>query len=797
MATPVLTAKATAMQAQATAAQVLRWPRVLVIGLVSAGGIAFEITLTRVFSLLFQYHYVFLAVSLAILGLSLGAALMKLIEAESSAARTNAALQRVLLALGLSFPLCAFVIANLPSTVSIALHVLVALIPFVLVGAASALIFARAPQSSGVLYAADLLGAAVGVGAALLGLGVLGAFNVICVLGALAALAALLNTWHPVPSGAVVAQTKGVPQATSWMAPALCVAFSVSLLAVNVATGFMDTAPTRVADAPPDKTMLSVLRDPSQSPHIVYSAWDPFARVDVVETSDETSKFVFTDGGAGSYMLRYSGDLNSVAELRDTLEYLPFVDANVDRTLILGAGAGKDVLLALLAHSSRITALEVNPAMVEATRRFGDYNGHIFDQPQVQLHVGDARTFTAGSAEQYDLIYLNLVYSQAAPPVTQALAENYVFTREAFRAYLAHLAPGGRLAIVTHNGIEGTRAAITAIAALSDLGTPLPQTLDHLALLMRNDEDATRRTSVMILARDPLNASHVQTLSTASQALGMQPLHLPGIFDLGFKPLKNGQSLERFLSIDTTYELFPTSDNQPFFYKLDPGVPAPITQAVLLTTLLALLVLLLLIGQRQAASVSTIAYLAAIGLGFMLIEIPLIQRFQLLLGYPALTFALVLGTLLLAGGVGSWLSQRWPIEQLMRRVRLIAVGIAALGVLYALVLPPVLAAAVALPVVLRGLLGVLLTAPLGVLMGIPFPSVLRVVSAQSSSGRVASATASQQTHTSLLWAVNGAFSALGSTLAMLLAMVAGFQWATLLGVVAYLSLLLFARQRNT
>jgi predicted membrane-bound spermidine synthase len=760
--------------------QIALWPRALALGLVSASGIAFEITLTRTFSVLFQYHYVFLAVSLAILGLSFGAALVKLVGVEGE--RAAKALQRTLIALSLSFPLCAIALAILPSTVSIVMHVLVALVPFALAGAAMALIFMLRPQSSGVLYAADLVGAAAGIAAALALLGALGAFNVVIALGLVVAIAAFANSWQPGPLH-LVAQNASRPLNlhAGMIAPGLCMVLAIAVMAVNGSTGLLDNSPSRVADAPPDKTMLAVLRDPSQGARVVYSAWDPFARVDVVETKDDSNKYVFTDGGAGSYMLRFDGDLRKLAGLRETLEFVPFADANAARTLILGAGAGKDVLLALLANSQSITAVEVNPSMIDATRRFADYNGRIFDQPQVKLHVGDARTFVQNSAERFDLIYLNLVYSQAAPPATQALAENYVFTREAFRAYLAHLAEGGRLAIITHNGIEGTRAAITAIAALNDLGVPLPQTLDHLALLMRNADDPTQRATVMILSKNALTSREIQTLSSASQALDLQPLHLPGEFELGFQPLKKGQSLERFLTIDQTYELFPTDDNRPFFYKLDPGVPAPISEAALFTAIFALLVAALLAGQTRGQSPALIGYLAAIGLGFMMIEIPLIQRFQLLLGYPTLSFALVVGTLLLSGGIGSWVSQHWPAAQLPRRVRIVAVAIAALGLLYAVALPPLLAQAVALPPFARAVMIVLLTAPLGLLMGMPFPSALRMAGQQPGN------------NIALLWGVNGAFSALGSTLAMLLAITAGFQWATLIGVAAYLALLPLTR----
>jgi hypothetical protein len=190
----------------------------------------------------------------------------------------------------------------------------------------------------------------------------------------------------------------------------------------------------------------------------------------------------------------------------------------------------------------------------------------------------------------------------------------------------------------------------------------------------------------------------------------------------------------------------------------------------------------LLLGQTRRASPAVAAYLAAIGLGFMLIEVPLIQRFQLLVGYPVLSLVLVLGTLLLAGGAGSWVSQRWPVESLMKRVMIAGAIIVGIGLIYLIALPAAVQAAVSLPPAGRALVVVWLTAPLGFAMGIPFPSLLRRVG-ERVGGNIA-----------LLWGVNGAFSALGATLAVWLAMSAGFQWAMLAGIAAYLTLILAAQR---
>ncbi len=736
--------------------------------LASATGLIFEITLTRLFSLYFQYHFAFLAVSLAVLGLSLGAALGRFAAPSDPGSASGKDLLLTLIALSMSFPLAATIMAQLPSAASVLPYAVVALIPFVLIGLFAALAFARFAPQGGLLYAADLTGAALGVVAVLGLLTVLRAFSVIILLGSITGLAATLLA---------VSQ---FPLRRYSFASLLALLASVSLLGLNLVSGWIDYSPEHIAGAPRDKTMVAILQNPSQDARIVYTAGGPFARVDVVETKDPEAKFVFTDGGAGSYMLRFDGDLERVTHLRDSVEFIPFTLGQTKRTLVIGAGAGKDVVLALLAGAKEITAVEVNPTMVKATRHFSHYNGGILDRPEVELVVGDARTFVERTPDQYELIYLNLVYTQAAEPASQALVESYIFTQQAFRSYLNHLSPDGHLAIVSHSALEGSRAAITALQVLADGGKPLPQALDHMALLMVPADDPTQRTTVMVLGKEPLQDAEVRTLAAVANRLGLQPLFLRGVFELPFAPLLQGDTLEEFLAGDPTYDLSPTDDDQPYFFKLDPGLPSPVRQALVIAAALSAALLLLSLWSAGPVSnrrrwIGLVIYAALIGVGFMLVEIPLIQRFQLLLGHPILSVATVLGTLLLAGGLGSLVSQRWPEGHLPRRVIVAALWVGAAALAYWLVLPALVRGLLSAPLAWRVLATIGLTTLVGIPLGIPFPSLLRLA-------------APYRQRVALLWALNGAFSVLGSTLAVVLSMIWGFGWALATGAGLYLLL---------
>jgi predicted membrane-bound spermidine synthase len=530
--------------------------------------------------------------------------------------------------------------------------------------------------------------------------------------------------------------------------------------------------------------MLTILQDPNQLGRIAYTGWSPFSRVDVVETGDHSAKYIFADGGAGAYMMAYNGDPASLRSysMTQTMDAIPFASGSAGHTLVVGAGGGKDILLALNAGAEAITAVEVNPVIISATRRFADYNGSVLDLPQVELVEGDARSFAERTDEQFDLIYMSLVYTQAVEPASQTLVENYVFTTEAFETFLRRLAPGGRLSIVAHNGVEGSRAMLTALQALENMGIPPAQALDHLWLWKASSDDQTQATSVLVVGKDPLPTQAIQTLNRAGRILGMEPLFSPGEYETLFGPLRNGGTLASYIQSDSAYNLAPTGDDQPYFFNVDHGIPPAIRSALALAALLALgLVILGVITHDSAGKDdsapnrmwwASLGYAALIGVGFMLVEIPLIQRFGLLLGQPILSLAAVLATLLLAGGLGSWVSQRWGAASLLSRVRFVGVWIVVLALVYWVALPPLVESLLGAAFSVRLLAIVVLTALLGFPMGIPFPSLMRLAG-------------QERQQVALLWAINGAFSVLGSTLAVVISMQWGFGLALLIGALLY------------
>lgn len=761
---------------------ILRQRRLAIIAIfvVSAVGLIFEITLTRLFSLFFQHHFSFLAVSLAILGLSLGAASAYYLKPEQVRAPRTIVL--LLVGLSLAFTVTTFLIAWITSVDSIFPRALLALIPFFLIGLFNAVIFENFRAHSGAFYASDLIGAAFGVVIVLGMLYVWSAFSLVYFLGVFVALLAVL-----------FAGRMNITQRQklfAWGSFALAVIFCVA----NFTTGIFDFDPMHIIGAPPDKTMIYILQDESQDAEIIYTGWSPFARVDVVETNDPSSRFVFADGGAGAYMLAYEGDISIIDSYVQTPEYLPFTVGDSTNALVIGAGGGKDILFALHAGAEHITAVEVNPAIIDATRYFSDYNGGVLDLPQVELIEGDARSFVERTDQRYDVIYLNLVYTQAVEPAGQTLVENYIFTEEAFQTYLEHLAPGGRIAIISHNALEASRAALTALQALENMRIPPSQALDNLWMWMYPAADTRIRTSVMIVGRDVLPPPSVAGLNALASSQGMQPLFAPGgEYEVLFESLRNGGTLETYIQADSAYNLAPTTDDQPYFFNLDHGIPPAIRAALTLAVFLAgLLIAIIFIMDAKGRKTegkrwwAVMGYTIVIGLGFMLVEIPLIQRFQLLLPQPIWSLATVLATLLLSGGLGSLLSQNWSVSKLPTRIAIIGLWIALVSIVYWFVLPFIVESLLPMEFGIRLLGIIVLTAVIGFPMGMPFPSLLRLVG--------------QSQQVPLVWGLNGAFSVLGSTLATVISMQWGFGFALMVGAGCYicLSAIAFwvARQRT-
>ncbi|MEW6230774.1 MAG: hypothetical protein AB1566_00500 [Chloroflexota bacterium] len=738
--------------------------------LVSWSVMALELSLTRILSVFLAYQYVFLVLSVAILGLGLGSLLVyrkRLVPLSSSSSlRAAAAFSGV----GALVSLVALVLlVRLTWFDSFLIYLAMATVVFLPPGMVLGLVFARFVKQSSSLYWSNLFGAGSGVLLALPLLGLLGGIGT-AVLGIVALSLAGVAFSLPTSPRQLAANLAGVA-VLGW-----------ALVLTATGQGLdLEFRGIRLADKP----MTLELNDPKRPASIVYSDWDAFARTDVVELpSLPDEKIVYIDGGSGSVMYRYPE--GPVAALKRDIGFFPFTLKEPGKTLIIGPGGGKDVLLALLGGSRDITAVELNQGTVRAVRRFADFNGGVYDLPGVKTVVGEGRNYLRRSLERFDTIYLSLTVAQAAEMNGLALSENYLYTVEAFQDYLDHLTPQGQVIFKLHDERDLTRAFVTAVAAISRKGESTAQATRHLAMFsdkkpaVAMGHGASPMYPLLILRREPISPFGAGEMKGRAIAAGLTPLFVPHLQSTGpFVPLAEGQqSLPGFIQGFTPARMTPVSDDQPFFYFTAPGLPGTLWSLLLL---LGLLVAWgypsLSRGSGAEASIKAklVPYFSLLGAGFMLVEISLIQRLTLFIGHPTTAMATVIFLLLASGGLGSLLSGRVPSGKLPRLVALASLGAGLLTIAVALLVPQLVALALAWHLTLRLGLAGLLIFPLGLLLGIPFPSGLRMAKDLAGPGTAA-----------LMWGVNGIMTVAGSALGIAVAILWGFSWSQLLGGAAYL-----------
>jgi len=427
--------------------------------------------------------------------------------------------------------------------------------------------------------------------------------------------------------------------------------------------------------------------------------------------------------------------------------------------------------------------------------------------------VDDGRSFVRRSTVQYDVIQASLVDTWAATAAgAYTLTENTLYTVEAFNDYLDHLTDDGILTI-TRWVFDGLRLVSLAQAAVESRGW---EAQSRLAVIQHD------RVATFLLKKSPFTADEVATLERVSTELGFRVLYAPGrapMLDTEGEDLVDGTSPADYARLITTsdrqrfydeypQDIRPTTDNRPFFFhttKLEHqfqvafgrsmlfgnGLSALLTLMGISGSLVILFVVLPLVltgGNRPRGWLPWLMYFGALGAGFMLIEVSMLQQFVLLLGHPVYSLTVTLFSLLLGTGLGAAWSRRLDGPGLARATALAIVGIAVVAVVFVAAVGPIIAWAVPFSRAARLGVAVIVLLPIGMLLGIPMPAGIRLLSG----------CAPQMV--TWAWGMNGALSVVGATLAIFIAMNWGFQMTLLAAAGTYLlglSALLLACSRRT
>lgn len=745
--------------------------------------LATEVALTRAFSVLLRFHYVFLAVSLATCGLGLGGLVDHLLRRLSARSVLSAfgALCAIAGPAGMAALFATPLSARLTSLWVISLCCLPG---FVAAGVFLSRAFTLWGRHGGLLYFADLTGAAVAAAGVIILLQYGGAVNAAFWCASLAAFAAALVWRRPV--GAALAL--GLGGALLFLGLA------------NLSLRWVDLPALRLANDPLAKPLYQELGDPRSGARLIHSEWNAFARTDVVVYADpltgridpDGDLYLYTDGEVPTNIIRYKGDLRPLADrYKDFIGLYAFRAVMPKTALLLGPGGGLDVWLGLLVGCQRMDGAEINPSMPRLVRAYRDFAGPVYDFEGVDIKVAEGRSFVRQAHAQYDIIYMALTKTATTATASMALVESYVYTTEAFRDYYRRLSDDGAVAFVCQSPWVLVRQMLTAVAALEAEGLSRAEALDCIGLVSVPPEQQAMGPyrHLMLMFRRPQNAQHWQKLAKMAVASNLVPVFFPGCYEpepLGLLRDAN-LSLKEFVRVANEQwqpggpglNFAPCPDDRPFVVDLTWGLPGPLRS--FMGGMAALLLVICAAAPGAVPGFFTprrrlawLVYFVALGVAFMLVEIALIHTFTLYLGYPVLSLATLVFGILLGAGIGSRLSQGIREERVAAAVGWAVAALAVLSVLLLAGAPALFAATLSWDVRLRSLVTLAAVMPLGMLMGVPFPSGIRAVVADVGWQAVP-----------WLWAVNGVASVIGSSAAMAVAKIAGFRCTIGVGIAIY------------
>jgi Spermine/spermidine synthase domain len=443
--------------------------------------------------------------------------------------------------------------------------------------------------------------------------------------------------------------------------------------------------------------------------------------------------------------------------------------------------------------------------------RYADYSYHLYERPQVHIHVTDGRSFVRNAKQQYDVVQMTLVDTWASTAAGAfALSENSLYTVEAFQEYFDHLKPDGMIAVTRwefQRPREALRVVSVAMDALHRMGVQNPA--GNFIVVSHGDLNADGIPVVVLAKKSAFRKDEEAAVEAhVSSHPQLSILYLPSRpGNNPFSALIASNHPYRFART-YAYNVAPVTDDSPFFFfTLKPGellhhrgvdrgidwkvnLGVAVLGMVLIISLLAVcafLIVPLAVGAGGAQErAPRLLYFIAVGLGYIVVEIAFIQRFVLFLGHPTYALTVVVFLLLLSSGGGSLASRQWLSESKSARLPLLLIVAALLA--YVFVLPALLNALVGLPFVAKLLVSAALLVPLGFAMGMPFPTGLRALASLPvpefpvPAGRNAEGSAVEWA-----WAMNAASSVLGSVLAIVIAIQFGLTITLACGAAAYLA----------
>jgi hypothetical protein len=768
------------------------------IAISSFAALLLELALTRLFSVVLFYHFAFLAISIALLGLGSGGVFAYLGKSWFGRLSTRNLLSWLCVANAVAVPLVLEIVLHVPVSLTLSranflrltVIYLASAVPFFITGLEFSILFARESQSISRLYGADLMGGALACLGVVPLLNWIGGPNTVLFAALMSAVAGA--TW--------AANTK-VRKLMLSLAAALLL-----LIAANYSGKLIDVVYAK-----------GMFRD---KVWVEFARWNAISRVEVDRQGE--AKAVVIDADASTYIMNADPNKWEGTDWQKNLMSAPPALANILRPhgdyAIIGPGGGVDVLRAVANGSPSVTGIEINPIIANTVMRghYADYSFYLYERPEVHIQVTDGRSFVRNAKQNFDVVQMTLVDTWASTAAGAfALSENSLYTVEAFREYFEHLKPDGMVAITRwefRQPREALRVVSVAMEALHQQGIQNPAR--NFIVVSEGDLDEDGIPVVVLAKKSAFTATEEEAVRAhIRRNPALVALYLPS--DTKANPFSGLMAVNDPYAFARhyAYNVAPVNDNAPFFFftlKLDQilhrddliqgidwkvNLGVAVLAMVLVISCIAVFAFLVIPmavrGRGKHERPIRLLYFVAVGLGYILVEIAFIQRFVLFLGHPTYALTVVVFLLLLSSGAGSLASRKWLGRT--QRAWLPLTFIACALLLYVFVLPALLNALVGLPFEAKLLVSAGLLAPLGFAMGTPFPTGLRALASIPVPKFPAGDKADfQQNAVEWAWAMNAGSSVLGSVLAMVIAIQFGLNITLASGAVAYTMALLLS-----
>ena len=778
--------------------------------LVTLATIMYEIALTRIFSVAAWYHFAFVAISVAMFGMTVGALIVYLRPSWFPPERVSRGLGASALLFGVAIVISLLTQLAVPfaagrsllGVYTVVFTYVVVAIPFVFSGISVALVLTRFPRQLPTLYAVDLLGAAAGCAL------------VIVVLDATDGPTTVVAT-------ALIACAASACFLTAADGTRLRAA---ALVAITIFAAFVAVNSLRIGE------QASLLRvewvKGVREPRPLFEKWNSFSRITV--NGDPTRPtapqgwglsatlpagrgvhqlWLLIDGAAGTLLTAFDGRLGMVEHLKYDVTNAPHWLRRGASVLVVGTGGGRDVLSALAFGQREVVGVEINGDIIDVVNaHFGSFTGHLDRDPRVTFVNDEARSYIARQRRRFDVLQISLIDTWAATGAGAfVLSEHSLYTTEAWTLFLDTLTPRGLLSVSRYyydpRPDEMYRVTSLAVAALAQRG--VTRARDHIAIVRHNTgADGMRAplgVATLLVSPSPLSAADVDALEEGARRLRfdvvLSPRHAS---TAAFEALTSGQDLSDFYA-RFPVNIAPPTDDSPFFFHtlrltdiLDgalwraglggdaSNVGAVWVLGVLLLTVVGLTILcvvvpLALTTDRRVLQGTTplFVFFATIGFGFMLIEISQMQRLIVFLGHPTYGLSVVLFAMLASSGVGSLVAGRLHGVGLRAAAPLVVL-VATLSV-FGAATPVAVSVFAAATTPARIAVAVGLLFPIGFLMGMAFPLGMRAAAHRAPA------------LAPWLWGINGATSVCASVIAVAIALHWGIAASFWTGVACYVA----------